>query len=202
MERAGEIDAALSGAECVATAEQVQRALDQMAASILALEPGPAVLLCVMNGGLMVAAELLKRLPQPLRLDYVHATRYREGTRGGDIHWRAVPRENLAGAAVIVVDDIYDEGHTLAAIADDCRARGASRVISAVLVDKQHGRKASAPAPEVVGLRLPDRYLVGFGMDYQGYLRNNSAIYALAPEALLTPGPSGVSLRRPPGRAR
>lgn len=175
-----EIAALRARAVCVASAGEVDAALQRMAAQISASGlSAPIVLLCVMRGGLLVAAELLKRLDLPLRLDYVQVSRYREGTRPAGLNWEVLPREPLAGASVIVVDDIFDEGCTLEAIVEYCQAQGAGRVLSAVLVDKKHDRKSVSYRPDVVGLNLPDRYLFGFGMDYKGYLRNCPAIYAL-----------------------
>ncbi len=176
-----ELDRVQRSAICVADEQRVTAALDAMAGAIeRARLPEPVVLLCVMNGGMMVAAQLLQRLRGRMSLDYIHATRYRQQLRGDAITWRALPAEGLQGKAVIVVDDIFDEGITLGAVVDYCQAQGASRVLSAVLVDKRHGRKRGHRSPDVVGLTLPDRYLFGMGMDYKGYLRNSRAIYALS----------------------
>ncbi len=176
-----ELDQVRRSAICVADEQQVTTALDEMAVAIEnARLPEPAVLLCVMNGGLIVASELLRRLNGKLSLDYVHASRYQQRLRGAEMTWKALPVEDLQGKAVIVVDDIFDEGITLGAIVDYCLAQGACRVLSVVLVNKRHERKSGRHSPHVVGLTLPDRYLFGMGMDYKGYLRNSRAIYALA----------------------
>lgn len=176
-----ELQEVQAGAVCVASEERVQRALDEMALAIEQADlPGPVVMLCVMTGGLMVASGLLRRLTMPLALDYIHATRYQEQTSGAQVQWKALPTQSLQGQSVLVVDDIYDEGITLDAIVAWCMDSGASRVLTAVLVDKQHQRKGSTAAPDVVGLYLPDHYLYGMGMDYKGFLRNKPAIYAVA----------------------
>jgi hypoxanthine phosphoribosyltransferase len=78
-----------------------------------------------------------------------------------------------------VIDDILDEGLTLAAIVEHCRQEGAHRVWSAVLVEKQRQRAIEFQA-DFVGLTVPDRYVFGYGMDYKGYLRNARGIYAVA----------------------
>ena len=176
-----EVAAVCGTSECVASAGDTCRALDNMASAIVrtVASDNSLVMLCVMNGGLMVAAELLKRISVDLTFDYIHATRYRDRNIGGSIEWRAVPARSLAGQQVVVVDDIFDEGWTLAAIVDYCVAQGARSVTSVVLVDKRHERKVPGFRPDVIGMVLPDRYLYGFGMDYKGYLRNRPAIYAL-----------------------
>lgn len=175
-----ELDSVQRSAICVADEQQVAAAIDAMAGAIeRARLPEPVVLLCVMNGGMIVASELLQRLRGRLTLDYIHASRYQQQLQGAAIAWKALPGETLRGKAVVVVDDIFDEGVTLAAVEDYCLAQGASTVLSAVLVDKRHGRKCNSKGPDVVGLSLPDHYLFGMGMDYKGYLRNSRAIYAL-----------------------
>ena len=110
----------------------------------------------------------------------MHATRYRGDVRGQELEWIARPRTPLEGRTVLVLDDILDEGVTLAAILEDCRAQGARAVHSAVLVDKRIGRPRTLERADFTGLSVPDRYVFGFGMDYRGYLRNLPAIYAVA----------------------
>ena len=85
---------------------------------------------------------------------------------------------------VLVVDDILDEGNTLAAVLRHCREQGAARVLSAVLVDKRRPRPKTLAVADFSGLRVPDRYVYGYGMDYRNYLRNADGIYALADEDL------------------
>jgi hypoxanthine phosphoribosyltransferase len=114
-----------------------------------------------------------------LRLSYVHATRYREGTRGGTLEWKYRPTEAIRGEHVLVVDDIFDAGVTLEAIVKACCADGAASVTSAVLVEKMRQRKCDY-RPDVVGLTAPDRYLMGYGLDYKSYFRNADGIYAAA----------------------
>jgi hypoxanthine phosphoribosyltransferase len=176
-----ELDRVQRSAICVADGQQVEVALDAMAIAIESARlPEPTVLLCVMSGGMVVAAELLQRLGCKLSVDYIHASRYQQQLQGAAMTWKALPGESLQGKAVIVVDDIFDEGVTLSAVMDYCMEQGACEVLTAVLVDKQHDRKIGQYRPDIVGLLLPDQYLFGMGMDYKGYLRNSRAIYALA----------------------
>ena len=169
----------LREAELLCPPEQVEAALDRLAAAIAAeLEGRDPLVLVVMNGAFVTAARLLSRLQFPLRVGYLHATRYRSGTRGGEIDWIARPRPAVAGQVVLVVDDIFDEGDTLHAILGEIRQQGATAVYSAVLVDKRHDRKVSGLTVDFVGLEVPDRYVFGCGMDYKEYWRNLPAIYA------------------------
>jgi len=159
--------------------EAVESALDDMAQRISQrLSGSDPLLLAIMIGGVVLAGQLLPRLQFPLRLDYIHATRYRGETRGGELYWIQHPREPLADRTILLVDDILDQGVTLAEIAAACRRAGARDVLSAVLVEKRHDRGHGFQA-DFVGLRVEDRYVFGYGMDYKDYLRNADGIYAV-----------------------
>jgi hypoxanthine phosphoribosyltransferase len=159
--------------------EQLETTLDRMGEEITCTLKGKdPVVLCIMNGGLVPTGRLLMRLDFPLRLDYLHATRYREETAGSDLKWLKAHNEPLRDKEVLIIDDILDEGITLAAIADHCRKEGASRVLSAVVIEKEHGRSNGFQA-DFVGLTVGDRYVFGYGMDYKGYLRNVPGIFAV-----------------------
>jgi len=174
-----DVMAVLETSDCLYTDAEVTVQLDKLAQLISQNhQKSCPVLLCVMTGALIPLGHLLTRLHFPLELDYVHATRYRGDIRGGDIHWKVKPSVSLEGREVIVVDDILDEGHTLAAIVEFCKNAGASAVFSAVLVEKVHSRKHGIEA-DYVGLQIEDRYVFGFGMDYKGWLRNINGIYAV-----------------------
>lgn len=167
-------------ADCLFTREQVEQALAEMARGMSErLHAQNPILLCVMNGGLVPLGKLLTYLDFPLQVDYIHATRYRGATEGGRLHWLARPHLPLTGRAVLVVDDILDEGVTLDAIMDYCREQEAAQVYSAVLVEKRHARKYGVREADFVGLQVEDRYVFGYGMDYKGYLRNAPGIYAV-----------------------
>uniref|UniRef100_UPI0030D8E65D phosphoribosyltransferase family protein n=1 Tax=uncultured Marinobacter sp. TaxID=187379 RepID=UPI0030D8E65D len=101
-------------------------------------------------------------------------------TTGGLLEWKLRPEADMHGRTVLIVDDTLDEGTTLSAIADYCLAQGAEQVLTAVLVDKLHDRKASPGLKaDYTGLEVEDRFLFGFGMDYKGYWRNAPGIYAV-----------------------
>lgn len=159
-------------------ADQVEAALDSMAAAITAkLSHCNPLVLCVINGGIIATGKLLPRLGFPLNLDSVHASRYRNATSGSEIHWLFKPTTPLTDRTVLVVDDILDEGHTLHAIVDYCREQGAATVYTAALFDKQLGIVKPIVA-DFVGLSVANHYLFGYGMDYKGYLRNAPGVYA------------------------
>ena len=164
----------------LATRGEVQMAIDRMAAEINAhYGDRPLVLLVVMTGALIPAAWLAARLAMPLRMDFVHATRYDGATEGGEIVFRVPPRLDLEGQDVLVVEDIFDVGLTLQAIERYCREQGARSVRSAVLVRKIHDRKTTGETPEFIGLDVPDRYVFGCGMDAYEHWRHLDEIRAL-----------------------
>ena len=161
--------------------EQIHAALDRMAAEITAsMADSLPVVLCVLTGGIIPTGHLLTRLAFPLESDYLHATRYRGETSGRqEVQWVSEPDISLSGRTVLVVDDILDEGNTLADILRFCNESGARQVYSAVLIQKRHDRRDPAVQADFVGLEVDDRYVFGFGMDYKGYLRNLNGIFAL-----------------------
>ena len=169
----------LDTAECIADTAAVQAALDRLAADIsLRLAGECPLVLPVMGGAIVFAGQLLPRLAFPLEFDYLHVTRYRGDTRAGTMEWKVLPGKRVAGRVVLVLDDILDEGETLAAIRDKLMQMGAARVWSAVLTDKANGLAKPIRA-DFVGLDVPDRYVFGCGMDAYGVWRNLPAIYAL-----------------------
>ena len=133
----------------------------------------------VMMGGMVPASRIVSQLAFPVEIDYAHATRYRGDVRGRTLEWIAHPSSDFKDRCVLVVDDILDEGITLAAIISHCRELGAREVHCAVLVDKRIGRPRVLPRADFTGLEVDDRYVFGCGMDYRGYFRNLPAIYAL-----------------------
>lgn len=171
----------LHEADCLVNEQQVAAAIQNMAKAITdRLKDRNPLLFCVMNGGLIFTGQLLPLLRFPVQAEYLHATRYRQETTGGIMEWKLKPDANMNGRTVLIVDDILDEGTTLEAIADYCRSQGAAEVLTAVLVDKQHDRKAHPDLKaDFTGLEVEDRFLFGYGMDYMGYWRNAPGIYAV-----------------------
>ncbi|MGZ8175392.1 hypoxanthine-guanine phosphoribosyltransferase [Methylobacter sp.] len=165
-------------ADLLHSEQEIEIAIDRMAQEInTALAGHNPLLLCVMNGGVVTFGKLLTRLSIPLTIDAINASRYQNLTSGGSIEWLVKPVTSLKGRTVLLVDDILDEGITLQAICQYCREQGATAVYSAVLVDKilDHQKPITA---DFIGLKVENRYVFGYGMDYKGYLRNAPGIYA------------------------
>lgn len=169
----------LQQAEVIFTEHEVAAVVNKLAVQVTAsLADTKPLVLCVMGGAAVFAGQLLPRLNFPLEFDYVQASRYHNGTSGQHLVWKVAPGENVRGRTVLLLDDILDEGHTLAAVRDKCLEAGAAKVLIAVLSEKDLGRPKPLRA-DFVGLTLPNRYVFGCGMDVYGWWRNLPAIYAL-----------------------
>lgn len=170
----------LEESDLVASADQVQAALRRVAGEIDARLAGAyPLVLAVMGGAVVFAGQLLPLLRFPLDFDYIHASRYGAETRGAAIDWRVTPPDSVRGRTVLVVDDILDGGDTMAAIRERLLALGADAFHCAVLVEKTLERKKPIHA-DFVGLRIPDRFVFGYGMDARGYWRNLPEIRAMS----------------------
>jgi hypoxanthine phosphoribosyltransferase len=172
----------LAASELIHSAEAVAAAVSRVAGEITEkLGEAYPLLLCVMSGGVPFAGHLMTQLDFPLDFDYLHVTRYGQDTSGGALSWRAAPRIPVKGRTVLVLDDILDEGLTLAAIVERMAQLGAKACYTAVAADKLNGKKKPVKA-DFVALTVPDRFVFGFGMDVRGQWRNLPSIHAMKEE--------------------
>ena len=169
----------LTDSEIVYNHAQVQNAMDDVARNI-SQELGNAepIVLAVMGGAVYFAGQLLAKLTFPLHFDYVQASRYGMQTSGAELIWKVEPPLNVQGRVVLILDDILDQGITLAAIKQKCLDMGAKQVKIAVLFEKVLPNKKPVQA-DYVGLKVPDRYVFGCGMDVYGWWRNLPEVRAL-----------------------
>lgn len=169
-------------ATCLYNKQEIEVALDEMALAIhdelALLNP---VLLTVLKGGIVLVGNLLPRLDFPLEIDNVHATRYQGAVAGGELIWKIKPEVPLRDRVILILDDILDLGITLAAVVAYCQEQGAKKVYTGVLVDKKVTRSPVGLAKaDFVALTVEDRFIFGYGLDYQEYLRNAPGIYEVA----------------------
>lgn len=137
------------------------------------------VVLPVMGGAVVFTGKLLPLLRFPLDFDYVHVSRYGDKLKGGaDFNWLRAPQNSVKGRHVLILDDILDEGHTMAAIVEEVLSLGALSCRSAVFANKLIEQEKPLHA-DYVGLDVPNRYVFGYGMDVSGAWRNLPAIYAI-----------------------
>ncbi len=141
------------------------------------------LVLDVMGGAVVFVGQLLPQLRFPLEFDYIHVSRYGDDDQGGRVVWKVIPRPNVAGRTIIVLDDILDEGETLAHVKQRLLDMGAAEVIITVFADKAL-KQAKPVKADIVGLTIPNKFVVGFGMDVYGYWRNLPGLWAIRPEDL------------------
>ena len=169
----------LQSAELICSASETTEAVRRLASEVTrVLAKACPFVLTVMRGGVVFSGQLLPLLEFPLDFDYVDVTRYRNTTRGGLMEWNVFPETTVRDRAVLVIDDILDEGHTMAEIRARVLACGAHSFHCAVFADKEIGTRKVMTA-DFVGIRVPNRYVFGFGMDVYGAWRNLPAVYAL-----------------------
>jgi hypoxanthine phosphoribosyltransferase len=183
--------ALLDNATQIVNPEQVQAAVRNVAEVLNQrftepLAPFPLVL-GVMGGAVVFTGSLLPQLAFPLEFDYIHVSRYGDDDRGGEVVWKVIPRQNVAGRTIIVVDDILDEGETLAHVKQRLLDMGAAEVIIVVFADKELGKTKPVQA-DIVGLSIPNEFVVGFGMDVYGYWRNLPGLWSIRAEDLKPQG--------------
>src|SRR5207247_10210321 len=166
----------LESADRLCDEATVHAAIARLAWEITArLKDRYPLVLAVMGCPVFFAGHPLPRLRFPLEFDYIHASRYGDATSGGKIVWTVAPRENVRDRSVLVLDDILDGGETLAAIRDRVKSLGAAAFYSAVLTEKNIGRDKPI-VPDLVALKLPNRYVLVCGMPVSGAWRNITAL--------------------------
>jgi hypoxanthine phosphoribosyltransferase len=175
--------ALLANAEEIVSADKVQAAVRNVAEVLNQRfdndDTGEfPLVLGVMGGAVVFTGNLLPQLTFPLEFDYIHVTRYGDMDRGGEVVWKVIPRQDVTGRTIIIVDDILDEGETLAHVKQRLLDMGAAEVILAVFADKELGKVKPVQA-DIVGLTVPNQFVVGFGMDAHGYWRNLPGLWVI-----------------------
>jgi hypoxanthine phosphoribosyltransferase len=175
--------ALLANAEEIVSADKVQAAVRNVADVLNQRfdndDTGEfPLVLGVMGGAVVFTGNLLPQLTFPLEFDYIHVTRYGDLDRGGEVVWKVIPRQDVKGRTIIIVDDILDEGETLAHVKQRLLDMGAAEVILAVFADKELGKVKPVQA-DIVGLTVPNQFVVGFGMDAHGYWRNLPGLWVI-----------------------
>ena len=172
------------GSQVLINENEINQAINQLAEKINHDYAGKEVaFLTIMNGGMIFASALSTRLNIDMEMDYLQLSRYGKSQTGGQLVWKYQPEINLENHHVILCDDIYDEGHTLAAAHAWCMKKGALSTKSVVLVLKQHNRPYADYKPDYVALNIPDHYIFGYGMDLEEKIRQLPEIYYLPPNA-------------------
>ena len=142
-------------------------------------EADAPVLLCTLNGAVMFAAELLKRLSFPCIFKAAKMSSYVGTNSTGVVQGDLAAGFNYEGKRVIVIEDIVDTGNTIVAITKQLSVLGAREVKICTLLVKPDVYDKDVKL-DYVAMRIPNRFIVGFGLDYDDLGRNSKDIYVLA----------------------
>lgn len=158
------------------------------------------VVVSLLNGTVMFLGDLIRHLSLPLRLDFMGVSSYRAGTSPGELVFTKELRLDVRGRDVLVVDDILDTGRTLSRVLAKLRALRPRRIRVCVLLDKP-ARRVEPVHADYVGFRIPDVFVVGYGLDYAERYRNLPFVGVLHPH--IYNGAGGRPARNPsPGKKR
>ncbi|MFZ1219053.1 MAG: hypoxanthine phosphoribosyltransferase [Chthoniobacterales bacterium] len=163
----------------------IHRRLDELAAQIADDYRGRELtVVAILNGSVILVADLLRRIPLPLKLDCLSVASYRGGTNPtGELLVRQVSLPDIAGRHVLILDDILDSGVTLATIREKLEAAGPLSIRICVLLEKKRTRVRTV-VPDYVGFEIADEFVVGYGLDYMEHYRNLPCIGVLRKELI------------------
>ncbi len=167
--------------ECVLFDEPtILRRLDEIAAQISAdYHDRELTVIAVLNGSLIFMADLLRRIPLPLKLDCLSVASYHGGTRSaGEVVFKQIMLPEIAGRHILILDDILDSGLTLNAIRRKLEEAQPLSVRVCVLLEKKIERAAPIEA-DYVGFEIGNEFVVGYGLDYMERYRNLPCIGVL-----------------------
>jgi hypoxanthine phosphoribosyltransferase len=157
----------------ILSASEIEQGVNRLAAEVGAhYADRPLTILGVLNGSVVLLADLIRRLDLPLRVGLVQASSYRgKATSPAELRVDMAMMPDIHARHVLLIDDIFDTGHTLSRLMDQLREARPMSVRSAVLLRK-HGRKAVSMEPDHVVFEIPNQFVVGYGLDYQDAYRN------------------------------
>jgi hypoxanthine phosphoribosyltransferase len=154
------------------TETQVRDGVARMAHEIARVyEDRPLTIIAVMTGSVVLLADLIRQLSLPLRVGVLQASSYKGNTARGELTINAELMPDVAGRDVLLVDDIFDTGHTLAQVAELVKNMGPASLRASVLLRKA-GRREVEYQPDFVAFEIPDEFVVGYGLDYRDAYRN------------------------------
>jgi len=169
----------------ILSSNQIREGVCQLADQLKALYgERPITIVAVLTGSLVLLADLIRQLDMPLRVALIRANRYRtpEQPNGAPVADDSI-LPNLKDREVIVIDDIFDTGHTLVEVLAQLLRHQPKSLRSAVLMRKVD-RSEVPIRPDFVMFDIPDEFVVGYGLDYEDRFRNLPFVAALEPEDL------------------
>ena len=163
--------------------------LDVLAAQITQKFAGKELtILAVLNGSLIFAADLLRRVPLPLKVDCLSVASYHGGTESsGVVTFDQISAPDIAGRHVLIVDDILDSGRTLHAIRLRLLADNPPLSVHVCVLLRKEKQRAQEFDADFVGFEIGDEFVVGYGLDYREKYRNLPFVGVLRPSIFSTP---------------
>ncbi len=143
----------------------------------------PLTIVAVMTGSLVMLADLIRLLNMPVRVSLIQASSYRGGTESGELWIREDMMLDVTDRDVLIIDDIFDTGRTLAAVVQCVGTMAPASVATAVLLHKE-GRQRVSMVPDFTAFKIPDEFVVGYGLDYQDLYRNLPYLAILEPSEI------------------
>lgn len=171
--------------EVLISAEKIQARLDEVATEVVKLyENRPVTVVGILTGCLMFAADLIRRMDHPVRVAFITASSYRgNATTAGKLTIRDELLPDLAGRDVLLLDDILDTGRTISKVVEHLKVKGARTVTTGVLLRKL-GRQEVEFEPDFTGFAIPDKFVVGYGLDFNDEYRHLPHIAVLPEHAV------------------
>ena len=165
---------------------QLHRRVQELAAQIeLDFTERDLVVVSLLNGTVMFLADLIRGLNLPLRLDFMGVSSYGSGTVSRELIYTKELRLEVRDRDVLLVDDILDTGKTLKSVVTKLQQLGPRQIKTCVLLDKA-ARRVEAVQADYVGFKIPDLFVVGYGLDYAERYRNLPFVGVLKPEMYRT----------------
>lgn len=161
------------------TQEEIQTSVEKLAARINSDMAGKdVVFLGILNGAFLFAADLFRRITFESRISFVKLASYQGTKSSGSIKELIGWNEDIRGKSVIVIEDIVDTGHTLERIMGELTIRNAKEIRIATMFLKPEVYNKNIHV-DYVGMEIPNNFVVGYGLDYDGYGRNHPSVYTL-----------------------
>lgn len=166
------------------SSDRIRERVDELGAEIAADFGGrPITVVGVLTGCLVFLADLIRRLNHPTHIALLQASSYRgTATSPGELQIRDELLPDMAGRHVLLLDDILDTGRTISRLVDHLKAKGAESVRTCVLLRKL-GRQSVAFDPDYIGFSIPDKFVVGYGLDFNDLYRHLPFIAVLPDSA-------------------
>jgi hypoxanthine phosphoribosyltransferase len=169
--------------EVLITREQIREKTAELAREISGDYQGKnPLLVCILKGGLMFLADLIRQIDLPVEIDFIAVSSYGDRTESSGVVRILMDLEtNIQGRHVLIVEDIIDTGRTLNYIIHNLRTRGPASIKICTLLNKPARRELAIPL-DYVGFEIPDKFVVGYGLDYGEIYRNLPFVGVLKPE--------------------